>query len=89
MTNQGLNALAYHNVRHLIQRQIPTVRRKLDYQLTTMIFVRVIFFIILLLSYTIFRTYSLNINVFDRKSSLCNYSINLNNCWIISVMESF
>ncbi|CAF4716707.1 unnamed protein product, partial [Rotaria sp. Silwood2] len=55
--------LAYRNVRHLIRRQIPIVRRKLDRQLTAMIFVRVIFFIILLLPYTIFRIYILNLNI--------------------------
>ncbi|CAF2515114.1 unnamed protein product [Rotaria sp. Silwood2] len=57
------SVLAYRNVRHLIRRQIPIVRRKLDRQLTAMIFVRVIFFIILLLPYTIFRIYILNLNI--------------------------
>lgn len=52
--------LAYRNVRHLVRRQVPTERRKLDHQLTAMIFVRVVFFIIILLPYTIFRIYSLN-----------------------------
>ncbi|CAF3188929.1 unnamed protein product [Rotaria sp. Silwood2] len=55
--------LAYRNVRRLVRRQIPIGRRRLDRQLTAMIFVRVLFFIILLLQYTIFRAYSLNINV--------------------------
>jgi hypothetical protein len=55
--------LAYRNVRHLVRRQIPIERRRLDRQMTAMIFVRVIVFIILLLPYTIFRIYILNANV--------------------------
>jgi hypothetical protein len=52
--------LAYRNVRRIIQRQIPIYRRRLDQQLTAMIFVRVIFFVVLQLPYTIYRIYSLN-----------------------------
>ncbi|CAF3498726.1 unnamed protein product [Rotaria sp. Silwood1] len=55
--------LAYRNVRRLVRRQISIVRRKLDHQLTAMIFVRVIFFIILLLPYTMYRIYILNVNI--------------------------
>ncbi|CAF4924833.1 unnamed protein product [Rotaria sp. Silwood1] len=54
---------AYRNVRRLVRRQISIVRRKLDHQLTAMIFVRVIFFIILLLPYTMYRIYILNVNI--------------------------
>jgi hypothetical protein len=52
--------LAYRNVRHLIRRQVTVVRRRLDRQLTAMIFIRVIFFIILVLPYTLYRIYILN-----------------------------
>lgn len=55
--------LAYRNVRNLIRRQIPVVRRRLDRQLTAMIFVRVIVFVILLLPYTIYRIYALNVTI--------------------------
>jgi hypothetical protein len=54
--------LAYRNVRNLVRRQIPIERRRLDRQLTAMIFVRVISFVILLLPYTIYRIYILNVN---------------------------
>jgi hypothetical protein len=55
--------LAYRNVRRIVRRQIPIERRRLDRQLTAMIFVRVVFFVILLLPYTIFRIYTLNITI--------------------------
>lgn len=58
-----LSILAYRNVRRLVRRQIPIVRRRLDRQLTAMIYVRVIFFIAISAEYTIFRAYTLNINV--------------------------
>ena len=51
--------LAYRNVRRIIQRQIPIYRRRLDQQLTAMIFVRVIFFVVLQLPFTIYRIYSI------------------------------
>jgi hypothetical protein len=54
---------AYRNVRHLVRRQTSVVRRRLDRQLTAMIFVRVIVFILMLLPYTIYRIYSLNATV--------------------------
>ncbi|CAF2751710.1 unnamed protein product [Rotaria sp. Silwood2] len=50
--------LAYRNVRHIIRRQIPIQRRKLDQQLTAMIFVRVIMFVAILLPYTFYRIYA-------------------------------
>ncbi|CAF4285014.1 unnamed protein product, partial [Adineta steineri] len=36
--------LAYHNVRHIVRRQLPIVRRKLDKQITAMVLMRVIVF---------------------------------------------
>lgn len=51
--------IAFRNVRHLIRRQIPLVRRKLDRQLTAMVFVRVIIFVILYLPYVVYRTFTL------------------------------
>ncbi|CAF1023203.1 unnamed protein product [Adineta steineri] len=55
--------LAYRNVRHIVRRQIPINRRRLDQQLTAMIFARVIFYVILQLPFTIYRIYSLNMNI--------------------------
>jgi hypothetical protein len=55
--------LAFRNVRHLVRKQVPVVRRRLDRQLTAMIFVRVIVFVVLLLPYTIYRIYALNMTI--------------------------
>ena len=49
--------LAYRNVRHVVNLRIPIQRRKLDKQLTAMVFARVIVFIILLTPNTVFRVY--------------------------------
>lgn len=54
---------AYRNVRRLVRRQLNIERRRLDRQLTAMIFVRVIFFVLFLLPYTIYRIYVLNFTV--------------------------
>ncbi len=56
--------MAYRNVRRIIQRQIPIYRRRLDQQLTAMIFVRVIFFVVLQLPFTIYRIYSITLTFF-------------------------
>jgi hypothetical protein len=53
--------LAYRNVRRIVRRQISINRRRLDQQLTAMIFVRVIFFVLLQLPFAIYRIYSLNL----------------------------
>jgi hypothetical protein len=60
--------LAYQNVRRIVRRQIPIERRRLDHQLTAMIFVRVMIYVILSSPYTIFRIYILNANVFAADS---------------------
>ncbi|CAF1549245.1 unnamed protein product, partial [Adineta steineri] len=50
--------LAYNNVRRIVRRQVPIVRRRLDQQLTAMILIRVIVFIILTVPYDIQRMYT-------------------------------
>ncbi|CAF3926165.1 unnamed protein product [Adineta steineri] len=50
--------LAYNNVRRIVRRQIPIVRRKLDQQLTAMILIRIIVFIVLTVPYDIQRMYT-------------------------------
>ncbi|CAF3925076.1 unnamed protein product [Rotaria sp. Silwood1] len=50
--------LAYRNVRRIVRRQIPIVRRRLDRQLTAMVLVRIIAFVILTLPYAIQRMYT-------------------------------
>ncbi|CAF1398303.1 unnamed protein product [Adineta steineri] len=52
--------LAYHNVRHIVRRQLPIVRRKLDKQITAMVLMRVIVFVCLLLPYITYRIYVIN-----------------------------
>ncbi|CAF4494191.1 unnamed protein product, partial [Rotaria socialis] len=63
LTSCLFSLLAYRNVRHLVRRQVAVVRRRLDRQLTAMVFLRVIFFVLLLTPYTIYRIYSLNVLV--------------------------
>ncbi|CAF4211990.1 unnamed protein product, partial [Adineta steineri] len=47
----AFSILAYNNVRRIVRRQIPIVRRKLDQQLTAMILIRIIVFIVLTVPY--------------------------------------
>ncbi|CAF0973214.1 unnamed protein product [Adineta ricciae] len=54
--------IAYGNVRRIIRRQIPLERRRFDRQITAMVLVRVIAFVLLQLPYTSYRVYSININ---------------------------
>jgi hypothetical protein len=60
--------LAYRNVRRIIRRQIPVLRRRLDRQLTAMILVRVALFVITTLPYVSVRTYEINRPV-DQKNA--------------------
>jgi len=55
--------LAYRNVRRIVRRQIPINRRRLDQQLTAMIFVRVIFFVLLQLPFTIYRICTIRLTI--------------------------
>ncbi|CAF4468308.1 unnamed protein product [Rotaria sp. Silwood2] len=52
--------MAYRNVRHLIRRQIPVVRRRLDRQLTAMVLLRVAFLVSCMLPYVVQRIYAQN-----------------------------
>jgi hypothetical protein len=51
-------ALAYRNVRHIVRRQIPIRRRKLDQQLTAMIMARVAFLVVTTTPYVLQRIYT-------------------------------
>jgi hypothetical protein len=66
--------LAYQNVRRIIRRQIPVDRRRLDQQLTAMIFIRVISYTILSLPYIIYRIYSLNVTI--NRTDVYRYAVN-------------
>ena len=61
----SFSLLAFYNVRHLIRRQIPVVRRRLDRQLTAMILVRAALMIIVNLPFFIYITYQYN-SSYDR-----------------------
>ncbi|CAF3853051.1 unnamed protein product [Adineta steineri] len=56
----SFSVLAYHNVRRIVRRQLPIVRRKLEKQITAMVLTRVIVFVCLVLPYNAYRTYVIN-----------------------------
>ncbi|CAF0854334.1 unnamed protein product [Adineta steineri] len=56
----SFSILAYHNVRHIVRRQLPIVRRKLDQQMTAMVLMRVIAFVCLASPYSGYRIYVTN-----------------------------
>jgi hypothetical protein len=58
----SFSLLSYRNVRRIIRRQIPLVRRRLDRQLTAMVLGRVICLIILGLPFIFISIYEFNIN---------------------------
>ncbi|CAF0719038.1 unnamed protein product [Adineta ricciae] len=61
--SSGYALLAYRNVRRLIRRDMGAERRRLDRQLTAMVFARVICFVLFSAPYTIYRIYALNVSV--------------------------
>jgi hypothetical protein len=52
--------LAFQNVRRIVRRQLPIVRRRLDRQMTAMVLIRVVFFVCFAFPYCIFRIYAIN-----------------------------
>jgi hypothetical protein len=62
--------LAYQNVRRIIRRQIPIVRRRLDHQLTAMILVRVALFVITTSPYVCLQIYQMNSSVNQNNNNL-------------------
>jgi len=63
LVSSTFSSLAYLNVRRIIQRRMPIVRRKLDKQLTAMVLAKVIFLVVTILPSIIFRIYILNVTV--------------------------
>jgi hypothetical protein len=53
--------LAYTNVRRIVRRQMPVMRRRLDKQLTAMVLTKVAFFVGTTLPFVIDRVYSINV----------------------------
>jgi len=61
ITVSGLSAaFAYLNVRRIVRRQVPVVRRRLDRQLTAMVLSKVAFLVGTIVPYVVFRIYVLN-----------------------------
>jgi hypothetical protein len=55
--------LAFQNVRRIVRRQLPIVRRRLDRQMTAMVLIRVVFFVCLAFPYSSYRIYAINVPV--------------------------
>ncbi len=55
--------LAFQNVRRIVRRQLPIVRRRLDRQMTAMVLIRVVFFVCLTFPYITYRIYAINFPV--------------------------
>jgi hypothetical protein len=97
--------LAYRNVRQIVRRQVPIVRRRLDRQLTAMVLARVICAIILGLPFICMTLYQLNLDYSentDMKSAIValigiicnsllytNFSVNLDTTWIFTIVDIF
>jgi hypothetical protein len=69
----SFSLLAFYNVRHIIRLQMPIARRQLDRQMTAMVLIRVMFFVILETPYTIFRIYVINFPL--SRTDLLQYAI--------------
>ncbi|CAF0896058.1 unnamed protein product [Adineta ricciae] len=62
------NILAFRNVRRIVRRQLPIARRRLDQQMTAMVLTRVVMLVSLLLPYTLFRIYVINVPIVPNQS---------------------
>jgi hypothetical protein len=56
----SFSLLAFQNVRRLIRRQIPIERRRFDRQITAMVLLRVVFFVLFTIPYDSYRIYTIN-----------------------------
>jgi hypothetical protein len=64
----SFSILAYRNVRRIIRRQLPIFRRRLDQQLTKFVLTRVIFVILLVTPFVLYRAYIINTNISAKDS---------------------
>jgi len=55
--------LAFRNVRRIVRRQIPIVRRRFDRQITAMVLVRVTLFVFTALPLSLYRIYVINVAI--------------------------
>ena len=60
LISAAFSALSYRNVRHIVRRQTPVIRRKLDQQLTAMVLTRVLFLFIVSIPFGLQLIYNLN-----------------------------
>jgi hypothetical protein len=61
ITVSGLSAaFAYLNVRRIVRRQVPVIRRRLDRQLTAMVLSKVAFLVVTIIPFVVFRIYISN-----------------------------
>ena len=74
MITSMFSLMAYRNVRQIVRRQVPIVRRRLDRQLTAMVLARTIIFAIFSTPYTIYSMYSFNSKI--TVTDLLQYAIN-------------
>jgi hypothetical protein len=65
--------LAYRNVRRIVRRQLPIVRRRLDRQMTAMVLMRVIIFVCFSFPYVMYRVYIINFPI--PQTDLMEYAI--------------
>jgi hypothetical protein len=65
--------LAFRNVRRIVRQQVPIVRRRLDQQMTAMVLMRVVFFVIFALPYVVYRIYT--INSLNPQSNVLQYAV--------------
>jgi hypothetical protein len=65
--------LAFRNVRRIVRKQVPIVRRRLDQQMTAMVLLRVVVFVIFSLPYAIYRVYA--VDVPSSQSNVLQYAI--------------
>ena len=64
----SFSCLAYQNVRRIIRRQIPLIRRRLDRQLTAMVLARVALFIVVACPYFAYRVFRTNVSILRTNS---------------------
>ncbi len=63
----SFSILAYRNVRRIVRRQLPIVRRRLDRQMTAMVLMRVILFVSFVFPYVMSRIYIINFPITQTK----------------------
>jgi hypothetical protein len=95
--------LAYHNIRRIVRRQIPLVRRRLDREMTAIALARVLCILILLAPFLVLNLFQLN-EVYDNEDYMglailnllsaiidsllyLNYAVSHVNCFIYGIVN--